>query len=591
MASVEDRDRLCANQPSFTSLKLVLQNYANFPETTSVLRTTRCPIRDVTIVVNNVFAYRQWSRASVGRGLATNNVNDDNENGGGADGVHEVNNDAGETNNAIQTNDTIDDNNHQILEEESSFVDNAELYSKIGGPMTGPEAVMMMQQQKHLFDLFRVIGNQLSDLQSLSIYGDRFCGAVEFPTQLLTELLGGRAAQRQLQRLTLKGLELSFACFDHDDGDAQSSTSTTSFQDFVGTFHGHRSLVEVTFHRSFFRPLSIGSIPTLQQKSVILQWLESFQSIPTLQSVSIHQRKRDPKRRNAVREPIDISRSTLTDLAGFREGCGTSNANLREMAMLHFGIYDRHLECLASRMQEIFLGEQQLSLSNRGSAMEQKASTSHLQELSLSCMNLRLRGCQAIKRIIKSAPSLHTLYLEAPARRYPVPCLDKVATAILAQALTPINNHSNSNDATTTNTPPPPSQLQSFTLKGMHVDNLTVFVEMMQVNYVLETLKITTAATTTDDDDRNRQLTTKSLEEVELQCLARLNSAGRYQLMHPRHGGGDIDCHGGVSSAGEGATILRNHVDQWVDALVQVRADFRCVFYLLSANPSLCRGR
>lgn len=162
---------------------------------------------------------------------------------------------------------------------------------------------------------------------------------------------------------------------------------------------------------------------------------------------------------------------------------------------------------------------------------EHFASFDSLQELSLSCQKFGLRSCQAIAQMLSLPSPLAQLYLEPKKGSL-------VADAhLIADALA--DNQE--------------SMLLSFVLEGPLVVGLESFVKMMRVNYRLETLTIKTVMPS-------------HWHQLELDYLLKLNEIGRYKLFHntptPR--------------------------SMWMEAIAASEADIHCLFYLLSANPSLC---
>ena len=103
----------------------------------------------------------------------------------------------------------------------------------------------------------------------------------------------------------------------------------------------------------------------------------------------------------------------------------------------------------------------------------------------------------------------------------------------------------------------------SFALDRILVDSLHPFLQAAKQNYRLETLRVRSSSS--EENSKWQQL--------ELETMTQLNQIGYYQLLHPS----DTAC--GVSKR------------QWVDALARARKNMHCIFYLLSANPSLCDRR
>ncbi|CAB9511096.1 expressed unknown protein [Seminavis robusta] len=164
---------------------------------------------------------------------------------------------------------------------------------------------------------------------------------------------------------------------------------------------------------------------------------------------------------------------------------------------------------------------------------------SRLHELSISCKSFGLRACRAVADILTTSTSLQSLYLEPDKGTYS--CgkhLNAECTNVLANGLLESN-----------------SSLQSFTLQGMPVVSLEAFVKMIQVNLTLETLDVT-------------GYQSNSLLEQDLETHLKLNQVGRYALVHD-----------------ESRTASRA---QWANAIIAVEGNVHCLFYLLSANPSLC---
>lgn len=159
----------------------------------------------------------------------------------------------------------------------------------------------------------------------------------------------------------------------------------------------------------------------------------------------------------------------------------------------------------------------------------------NLQELSLSCHNFGLKTCQAIAQILATQSPLQNIFLEP---KTGCPIADASSTDLIADALA--NN--------------PDSMLQVFVLEGPLVTSMKAFVKMLRVHYRLKVLTINAVMPSVWD-------------QLEISYLLKLNEIGRYALFH------------------ETPSPRR----PWVEAIIKAQTDIHCLFYLLSANPSLCQ--
>ena len=407
--------------------------------------------------------------------------------------------------------------------------------------------------------LFRTLGSQLTQLKSLTIHSESRVLHPVVPIDWITEALRSLNQWGNLERLDLNNLELVYdtkLTRRHQQSIHKESTPQLFLEDFMDTLRHHPSLIEAMFCRSRFRQNDTNATGTNVESSDVVfpiqQLCAALATIKSLQSIEISHLICQ-----SITADTTITRSTLADLV-----CNTQNLQQLELANLE--IYDRHLEGLAQRL---------ITTPLRNTPCSQG-----LQELRLTCRRLGLRGCQALGLILREASSLSSQSLASslqlvnvrihPFDSHRITSLNIQSTNALANGLTPVAN--NNTNALLRRRP----CLQHFILDGVKVNNMKAFKKMMRVNCVLEILHVTAI--------ESAQI---KWDERELQYLLKLNTAGRYHLLHPE-----------VYSAYRSSvsTLVNGRTQQpqqslWVDAMVRVKDDLDCLFYLLSANPSLCQ--
>jgi len=369
----------------------------------------------------------------------------------------------------------------------------------------------------------RALGG-LKRLKSLSIFGSKISRAAALPLQFLTEIL--RNNEIQLERLVLYNLLIFYF---------NNCLFGTSLQDFLDLFEKQTALQEISMVRSQF-----GAPPPY----VLFQdWCEILSLLPALQRLRlVYQRILDDDRLQFIKT------TTYANLV--------HKSSLRFLEISNFDTCDRYLDQLLATQAEADFNQNETR-------------TCHLEELWLSCRQLRLRGCKAIARFLPFAPALHTLHLESQgtlssSKEAPVH-MDDECVNVLARALTPLTTTSSSSQSL--------SKLQHFWLDGTSVTSLAPFVEMMRANCALETFKVIPGTDGLEQDDQESKAWK---ENTEIQMLCKLNAAGRYHLLHPDHCASD--------SVSSGSSCHQH----WINALIETNDDVNCSFYLLSLNPLIC---
>lgn len=419
--------------------------------------------------------------------------------------------------------------------------------------------------------LFRTIGSKLAQLKCLSIHscnGDPHPGV---PIDWITEAL--RSINQRgslLERLYIRRLQLFYdtkLTRPRQHKIHKISPPQLFLEDFMDALRYHPSLIEVKICQSCFRQNDANATDSdVESNDVVFptqQLCTTLVTIKSLQSIEIDHKllqqklsRQDAQRARSI-AAATITGSTLADLV-------SNTQNLQQLDLNNLEIYDQHLERLAQRL---------ISTPPRNTSCSQG-----LQELKLTCRHLGLRGCQAIGLILREASSASSRSLASslqnvnvrihPSDIKPTASLDIPSTNALASGLTPVN------DSTTTLVRRRPC-LKYFSLDGGNVNNMKAFEMMMRVNCVLEMLHVTTIESSQMKWDKR-----------ELQCLLKLNAAGRYQLLHPE-----------LNSAyhSKDARPVNGQTQQlqqslWVEAMARVKGDLECLFYLISANPSLCHS-
>jgi hypothetical protein len=161
---------------------------------------------------------------------------------------------------------------------------------------------------------------------------------------------------------------------------------------------------------------------------------------------------------------------------------------------------------------------------------------SRLRELSFSCKSFGVRACRAVSKILSKNTSLQSLHMQPDKGFWKQ--LNSDLTNMLASSLA-CN-----------------SSLKSLVLEDINVVSLEPLVQTMRINYSLVELVMT-------------GFQSNPLLEQDLRTQLKLNEVGRRSLL----------------SEPPNSPSSRS---LWVDAIIDVEGDVHCIFYLLSANPTLC---